>query len=138
MQDKLWELFRAKPHLIRFICAGIANTVVHFIIFVFLEWVGISVTASNVLAFLCANIFSFFVASYFVFQVRVRSLQDYIKFFSVSLVGVLLSWQVGVLCTRWMLHPYFAVLGVVLLGPPISYVLQRLVFWGRKGKPASL
>jgi len=115
----------------RFVLTGGLNSGVHFCLFALLEALGAPVAAANATAFLCANIFGFFMASYFVFRVRVRGLVHYARFLCVSLVGVALSWGIGALCVRLELHPYFSVLGVVVLLPPISYVLQRMVFVGR-------
>jgi|GEM_PF-4146625 len=117
-------------HYVRFIAAGVANTAVHFIVFSLLIGT-MSIEVANVFAFLTANLFSFFVASYFVFKVRSRSFRQYLLFLCVSSVGAAISYGIGIFCGRMQLPPLAAPLLVAVIIPPISYLLQRFVFWGK-------
>lgn len=126
--EKLDWLVHEKPHLIRFAFAGVLNTAVHFISFTALI-IFLSIEISNVLAFLVANIFSFFVASYFVFKVKKHSLRQYIHFLSVSSLGAGISYGIGALCSNLTIPAFSAPFLVAVIIPPISYLMQRSVFW---------
>lgn len=119
-----------RSRFVRFVMAGVVNTFVHISIFTLLLYVHLSVVLANVLAFLCANIFSFFAASYFVFKVNTRIIYFYWRFLSLSIIGVFLSFAISVVCEKLQLHSYISVLGVVLIMPPVSYLLQKVAFFG--------
>lgn len=130
----LYSKLRTNPQLMRFVLAGTANTFVHLIIFAALETLNTPLALANVLAFLCANIFSFFVASYFVFKVNKSNLYFYWRFLGLSIIGVVISYSISAICRSLQVNPYISVLGVVLVIPPISYALQRFAFYGRSLK----
>lgn len=131
MISKPFFYFNSSQRFVRFILAGVANTLVHVSVFVFLIYMHISVVLANVLAFICANIFSFFMSSYFVFKINTSSIYFYWRFLSVSIIGVVLSFAISVVCEKLQLHSYTSVLGVVLIMPPVSYLLQKIAFLGR-------
>jgi len=123
-------------HYARFVAAGVSNTALHFIVFSFLNG-AMSIEAANMFAFLSANLFSFFVASHFVFKVRSRSFRKYLLFLCVSSIGAAISYGRGIFCGRMQLPPLAAPLFGAVTIPPISYLLQRFVFWGKPLKRSS-
>lgn len=130
--NKIFFYLNSRPRFVRFVMTGVANTTVHISVFAFFLYAQISVVFANVLAFMCANIFSFFASSYFVFKVNSSSIYFYWRFLSLSIIGVLLSFAISVVCEKLQLHAYFSVLGVVLIMPPASYLLQKFAFFGGK------
>lgn len=129
--NKIFFYLNSRPRFVRFIMTGVVNTIVHVSVFAFFLYAQISVVFANVLAFMCANIFSFFASSYFVFKVNSSSIYFYWRFLSLSIIGVVLSFAISVVCEKFQLHSYISVLGVVLIMPPVSYLLQKVAFLGR-------
>lgn len=127
------SLTKDKQQFLRFLVAGLANTAVHIVVFSLLVRF-LPIALSNVLAFLTANIFSFFVASYFVFKVRTHSLRQYAHFLFVSSIGAAISYGIGTLCDHLEITSIAAPLLTAAVVAPVSYVLQRWVFW-RKCPP---
>jgi len=117
-----------KQHVVRFVIAGIMNTAVHIAVCTLLVRF-ISVVPANVLGFLAANIFSFFVASFFVFKVRTYFLSQYLHFLLVSCVGTAISFGVALVCAQFVMSSIIAPLLTAAIVAPISYLLQRSVFW---------
>ncbi|WP_161949048.1 GtrA family protein [Desulfomicrobium norvegicum] len=111
---------------------GVVNTLVHIGVFTFLLYMQFPVVLANVFAFMCANIFSFFASSYFVFKVNTSSIYYYWRFLSLSIIGVSVSFVISIVCEKLQLHSYISVLGVVLIMPPVSYLLQKVAFLGGK------
>ena len=128
--NKMSFYLNSRPRFVRFIMAGVVNTFVHISVFTLLIYVQLSVVLANMLAFMCANIFSFFASSYFVFKVNTSSVYFYWRFLSLSIIGVVLSFAISVVCEKLQLHSYISVLGVVLIMPPVSYLLQKVAFFG--------
>lgn len=126
----LFFYLNSRPKFFKFIIAGVVNTCIHVFAFSFFLYMHISVVFSNVLAFMCANFFSYFASSYFVFNANVHSVYFYFRFLSLSVVGVVLSFVISFFCERLQLHAYMSVLAVVLIMPPVSYLLQRVAFFG--------
>ena len=129
--NKISFYLNSRPQFVRFIMTGVANTIVHISVFAFFLYAQISAVLANVLAFMCANIFSFFASSYFVFKVNTSSICFYWRFLTLSVIGVALSFVISVVCEKLQLHSYISVLGVVLIMPPVSYLLQKIAFLGR-------
>ena len=70
---------------------GAVNTLIHLMIVTGLvELLGISPVPANGLAFICANLFSFWANSRWSFQVAVTS-QRYMRFLTVSFLGLSIS-----------------------------------------------
>lgn len=122
------KLYSQRFFLIRFLFAGIANTLVHLGVFTVLHSKGVNIVFSNIVAFLFANFFSFFSASFWVFNTRKVSLSHYTKFLMISFVGVIISWFIGWWFETSDLNPFFSVLVVAGIIPPISYLLQKGLF----------
>jgi predicted membrane protein len=74
------------------------------------------------------------VASYFVFKVRTHSLRQYAHFLFVSSIGAAISYGIGTLCDHLEITSIAAPLLTAAVVAPVSYVLQRWVFW-RKCPP---
>ena len=130
--NKISFYLNSRPRFVRFIVTGAANTLVHISVFSLLLYLQISVVMANVVAFMCANIFSFFASSYFVFKVNTSSFYFYWRFLILSIIGMTLSFFISVVCEKLQLHSYISVLGVVLIMPPVSYMLQKIAFLGGK------
>lgn len=130
--NKLSSYLDSRPRVVKFVMTGVVNTLVHIGVFTFLLYMQFPVVLANVFAFMCANIFSFFASSYFVFKVNTSSIYYYWRFLSLSIIGVSVSFVISIVCEKLQLHSYISVLGVVLIMPPVSYLLQKVAFLGGK------
>lgn len=113
--------------LIRFGVAGVMSTLVHVTVAVAcVEEAGLPPVVSNGLAFLVANVFSYFVHTYWSFSHQPRR-KSFFRFFIVSLAGLgsalLISWAVE---HHGMHYLYGIALTIVAL-PAITFALHN--FW---------
>jgi putative flippase GtrA len=134
MVGNIVSIAKRYAHIIRFLFAGVLNTLVYFFVFHILISQKLEIVTTNICAFLTANICSFFIASFFVFRTKVMGLWHYLKFLAASLIGVCVSALVAKACSNLSLHPYYAVLGTAILIPPVSYSLQKMIFLNRRNK----
>ena len=104
--------------LASFLCIGLAATAVHVAIATYLIGTHmLPIALGNAIAFVVANLFSYFSQSAYVFQRRPTSIQ-YWRFVTVSLVG--LAFVVGISSALEALGVhYLASIGVVVLVVPI-------------------
>lgn len=114
-------------HFIRFALIGVINTGIHFLLFLgLIELIRLPPPAANALAFMGANIFSYLVNSHFNFKTSV-GVRHYFRFLSTSLVGVLVSYSLSLLVELFGLHYVFGFLLLILVMPPLNYLLMRRV-----------
>jgi putative flippase GtrA len=125
-QDTLFQF-------IKFSSVGLLNTGIHLIsVFIAIEIFGIAPAMGNSLAFLIANIFSFFLNSAWTFSHRV-SLYLYARFFCVSLVGLLISWSSVWFAEKMNIHYAIGILGSIVLVAITGYTLNKLVVFTKGG-----
>ncbi len=99
--------------LIKFGIAGSLNTGIDFTIYFYLTrqigWFADRYLLANAIAFLTANIFSFFVNKYWTFKAwQGGRIKQYIKFFTVSVVALL-----AVEASMYILVSYFGIFDVI-------------------------
>ena len=116
------ELWR----FLRFCTVGVANTVLHLmVVYALVELLMFAAPLANALAFVVANLFSFFANSRWTFQ-QSSDIQRYLRFVAVSCVGLAISWLsvVGAqsMGFHYMLGVVVSVVAVALSG----YILNRL------------
>ena len=109
----------------RYIIAGIIATLIHIGCFALAREHGWSITQANGGAFLIANIASYLMASFFVFQTKKLSLNQYKKFLLLASVGFVFTISVSEWITEMQWHPWLAVLIVVVCIPFINFIILR-------------
>ncbi|MEP9318844.1 GtrA family protein [Pseudomonas sp. LABIM340] len=122
---------------IKFSSVGILNTGVHIIIaFSLIEISGLSPTTGNALAFLSANLFSFFINSTWTFGHRI-SATLYLRFLLVSLVGLFISWSAVWAAQQAGFHYALGIVSSVILVALAGYVMNRyFVFTEKPSQPS--
>ena len=123
-----------------FICIGLGATAVHVAIATYLIGTHmLPVALGNAIAFVVANLFSYFSQSSYVFQRPPTSVQ-YWRFLTVSLVGLALVVAISSGLEALGIH-YFVSIGVVVLVVPIVTFGVHSVWTFRKtgaGEPCYL
>lgn len=114
-----------QKRFLRFCMVGVANTLLHMaVVYTLVEEVGMLPRLGNMLAFVVANLFSFFVNSRWTFQ-QAAGLQRYTKFFLVSLTGLALSWLCVALAEKIGVHYMLGVIASVGAVAVTGYLLNR-------------
>ncbi|QLG94309.1 GtrA family protein [Pseudomonas yamanorum] len=110
---------------IRFCCVGLCNTLIHVCLVLFLvEILLLAPPIANVTAFFIANMTSYFLNSSWTFRKKL-SIGMYLKFFTVSLIGLIVSWSC-VWTTEFLgFHYLIGVLMSVFFLVIIGYILNR-------------
>lgn len=109
----------------RYIIAGIIATLIHIGCFALAREHGWSITHANGGAFLIANIASYLMANFFVFQTKKLSLNQYTKFLLLASVGLVFTISVSEWITEMQWHPWLAVAIVVVCIPFINFIILR-------------
>ncbi len=114
---------------IKFATVGLLNTGIHIaVVYLLVEQLGIEPPTANATAFLCANVFSYFMNSAWTFGVR-KELLVYLKFLTVSAIGLAISWTcvygVRLLDINYM---YGVVSSVFLVAVASFWLNNRFVF----------
>ncbi|MBA2923319.1 GtrA family protein [Pseudomonas sp. P7] len=110
---------------IRFCCVGVCNTVIHIgLVLLIVELFLLAPPIANVIAFLFANMTSYFFNANWTFQKK-RSIKLYFKFFLVSLIGLAISWSAVWLSVYLQAHYLIGVIGSIFLVVIVSYTLNR-------------
>jgi putative flippase GtrA len=122
--------------MVRFFCVGLAATAVHVVIAAHL--IGTQMMPpelGNAIAFVCANLFSYFSQSHYVFQKRPAPMQ-YWRFLNVSLVGLVLVAAISVGLEALGVHYAVGIAAVVLVVPVATFGLHSLWTFrdGREGE----
>jgi putative flippase GtrA len=98
---------------------GVVNTLIHLMIVTGLvEFLGISPVPANGLAFICANLFSFWANSRWSFRI-IATRQRYLRFFTVSLLGLVIS-LIAVTISEFLQWHY-------LVGVFLSFIFLPLI-----------
>lgn len=116
-----------KGEFFRFALIGGINTLIHAALLTgFMELVVVSVVIANFLAFMMANVFSYFMNCNFTFKVK-PSLKGYAKFISSSLLALIITLSISSLVAYLGYHYLIGFLFVILLVPIISFFMMK--FW---------
>jgi putative flippase GtrA len=114
---------------VRFAMVGLLNTGIHIAaVYLLVEYLAVEPPLANAIAFLCANVFSYFMNSIWTFRAR-RELKVYLKFLTVSIVGLTISWTC-VYCTRFLgiNYMYGVVCSVFAVAVASYWLNSRFVF----------
>ena len=119
---------------IRFGITGVANTGIHVVVALVLIYAaGMHESWSNAIAFTVATIFSYIVNSKWSFRHEIAP-KFFIRFVTVSLIGVVVSWLVSNIAAEQGAHPLIGILFVTISVAAISFLAHN--FWtfstGRK------
>jgi putative flippase GtrA len=111
---------------IKYCITGVFNTVHHYVWFLLLSPV-IGYSFANLLAFLVANIASFFINSYFTFRV-LPTKKSFIRYPSVMIVQAIISYLVPLLCLTYVPQSkLFVPILTTIINLPIGYLLTKKV-----------
>lgn len=112
---------------LRFALIGVINTGLHFILLVFMvEKMKFPPPPANAVAFLLANLFSYFANSRFNFRVGISS-KRYILFFGTSLIGVVVAYGLSAAVERLGGHYLVGFALLIVVMPPVNYLLMRRI-----------
>lgn len=112
----------------RFLCGGAVNTAATYALFVGLSFALTSQVAYTI-SYIAGIGFSYLINTFLVFRAR-ASLRSAIQFPVVYLVQYILGLIVLTLLTRMELDSRLAMLLVITLNVPVTYVLTRFVIKG--------
>ncbi|MEH7010046.1 GtrA family protein [Neobacillus niacini] len=118
--------FILENKFIKYCMTGVFNTVHHYVWFLLLSPV-IGYSFSNLVSFIIANIASFFINSYFTFQVT-PSLRSFIKYPKVIIVQAVIAYLVPALCLAFFPNSkLFVPVLTTIINLPIGYLLTKKV-----------
>ncbi len=110
---------------------GIINTFIHTIIVIFLvEYFQMFSVYANIIGFISANIFSFIMNSKYNFKSNI-SLNKYIKFLSVSIVGLIVTISMSSLAELLKLHYIWGLIFIYITMPIITFIFHYKWTWKR-------
>ncbi|MBL4307083.1 GtrA family protein [Vibrio fluvialis] len=119
------RLFFKYKQIIIFAIIGAINTVLHAVTLVScVELLTIDSTLANAIAFMAANIFSYFANSKITFK-SVVSLKRYISFFSASILSLLLTLTISYVSNFYGFHYLIGFGFIIVLVPAISFIIMK-------------
>ncbi|WP_295852329.1 GtrA family protein [uncultured Xylophilus sp.] len=108
---------------------GLVNTGIHLAVVTSLvEWARLHPALANGLAFVCANVFSFFANSRWTFR-SAASLSRYLRFVTVSLAGLAIAMAASALGAALHWHYLAGVLLSFALLPVLSFAANKYWTW---------
>lgn len=118
----------------RFGFSGAISTGIHAVlVIVFVEYLGMDPVVSSVPAFLVANINSYLMNRFWVFRARSGSAGQFVIFFIVSIVSLLVNTSGMYVGTRILDFPYKVALAIsVIVAAAITYLLHKLLTFREK------
>jgi putative flippase GtrA len=117
-----------RPRFVRFIVGGAANTGASHALFVVLSW-SIPPSLAYSIAYLSGIVLAYVINTTFVFRTR-ASVRSALRFPAVYLVTYLVGLALIVLLTGAGLVPWLAMLGVIAVNVPLTFVMTGYVFKG--------
>lgn len=118
---------RHHAQLICFALIGIANTLIHGgILILSVEQLRLNVTLAHLLAFCCANIFSYLMNSWLTFKTAI-SVSRYARFFFASMLALGLTLVISWLADLYELSYLIGFILIVFLVPFINFLTMK--FW---------
>ena len=123
----LTALLRRHAQFLCFALIGVTNTLIHGgILILLVEGLRLSVTLSHLLAFCCANIFSYLMNSWLTFKAQL-SLSRYARFFLASMLALGLTLLISWLADRYGLNYLIGFVLIVFLVPFLNFLTMK--FW---------
>lgn len=123
----LTALVRHHAQFLWFALIGITNTLIHGgILMLVVEGLRLNVTLSHLLAFCCANIFSYLMNSWLTFKAQL-SLSRYARFFLASMLALGLTLLISWLADRYGLNYLIGFVFIVFLVPFLNFLTMK--FW---------
>lgn len=112
---------------VKFGLVGVLNTALHaLIVIVAHDSFFFAVISSHIFAFMVANLFSYLLNSFLVFRSPLTC-ASYIRFLSVSLFSLIATVTTAAICEFAGLDYRVGLVLVILLAPPMTYLLQKRV-----------
>jgi len=112
-----------------FASIGVVNTAIHLgVVTALVEMAQMSPVPANGLAFVCANLFSFWANGRFTFKAQ-PTLSRYGRFLTVSLVGLSVSLGTSAMAVFMQWHYSMGVLLAFVLLPVLSFFANRFWTW---------
>ncbi|WP_281032613.1 GtrA family protein [Phyllobacterium salinisoli] len=110
----------------RFSTSGAATTLLHLLVASFCAYAfAFSGTASNGVAFIIANGFSYLMNSIWSFEAGI-SIAGFQRFFLVSVIGLLATLAISAV-VEWLGYPaFYSIATVVVLLPALSFIVHNL------------
>lgn len=116
---------------LRFAAIGVLNTLIHLsVVMGLVESGALPPVPANGMAFVAANLFSFWANSRFTFRVA-PSLRRYSRFLSVSIAGLLLALATSLIAEWQRWHYLIGVSLAFIAWPLLSFSMNRWWTWGR-------
>jgi putative flippase GtrA len=111
---------------------GIVNTLLHgAILSVLVELAGFDVVLGNLIAFICANVFSYFANSYVTFKMP-PSFPHYVRFVLTSLTSLALTLGIAWAAEFAGLHYWEGFIMIIAIVPAASYLFMKFWAFSRK------
>ncbi|TRX76169.1 GtrA family protein [Pseudomonas mangiferae] len=112
---------------LRFLAVGGLATALHLALFFFLINLELSKPLANSLAFIGAFVWSFLANNYYTFSAGNFSRAILLKYAAVATLGATLNYIfVWVICSWLELSYYLALLLILVVNPPLVFVLQKI------------
>lgn len=121
------RLIHKYAQFIKFAVIGVLNTLIHGgILTLAVEAFKADVVVANLIAFITANVFSYFMNSIVTFKAPIALLY-YVKFFATSLFSLGLTLLIAWLAELYGLHYLVGFLFIIVLVPILSFFIMK--FW---------
>lgn len=120
----------------KFVLGGAVNTAATYVLFVVLSF-ALPSSAAYTIAYVAGIGISYLINTFFVFQVR-TSLRAALQFPAIYLVQYILGLIVLAALTNMGLDSRIAMLAVIALNIPVTYILTRFVLHGTRKKTSEL
>ncbi len=116
---------RSHDQFIKFGAIGVANTLLHGLVFgCFVDGLGISVVMSHLVAFCFANFLSYLLNSFVTFKAPI-TLRLYARFFLASMLSLIMTLGLSALAQWCGLGHWQGFALIVLVIPIFSFVLMK-------------
>lgn len=124
----------------RFGFSGVVSTVIHAgVLFVLVDFLGLDPVVSTLPAFLVANINTYLMNRFWVFKARTGSATQFVVFFIVSIVSLLVNTLGMYIGTRILDLPYKITLVIsVIVAAAITYLLHKVLTFREKSQPSEV
>ena len=124
MKEKIYEIFR-------FGIVGLIATTIHYLVYIYLESIGITYNISYTVAYLISFIFNFLLSNYFTFKTS-PDISRGIKFSMSHIFNYLLQVTLLNIFIGLRINKKIAPLIVYCISIPINFILVRISLKGLK------
>ena len=123
------DIFR---RFVYFSIIGVINTTIHLVaVVVFVELIDLSPVASNCLAFVAANIFSFYANCRWNYR-KPMAASRYRRFFIISLAGLLITAGLSNVAYQMGLHYLMGTAIVFVTLPVLTFIVHHWWTWDKQ------